>query len=231
MILDKKQDIIRCQKCNLIPLINFYLSTYDIKLLFKCRNNHEIEEDLYEYIDNKLSSFKINQEDSICLLHNEKISLLCNKCKKNFCKKCSFKDCETISIDKYTLTKNEKEIIENNIIKYKPFIEKVNKTIDEGVGTYGQERDFLKSYIEEFLKINNFLIKFAKIIYYTYIHNEKCLSYEIIQNCKNNLNFNYNDLLLDGYTRNNPDESLGQAEFFYRIFEKKDYIIILLILI
>ena len=86
MILDKKQDIIRCQKCNLIPLINFYLSTYDIKLLFKCRNNHEIEEDLYEYIDNKLSSLKINQEDSICLLHNVKISLICNKCKKIFVK-------------------------------------------------------------------------------------------------------------------------------------------------
>ena len=221
MILDKKQDIIRCQKCNLIPLINFYLSTYDIKLLFKCRNNHEIEEDLYEYIDNKLSSLKINQEDSICLLHNEKISLICNKCKKNFCKKCSFKDCETISIDNYSITKNEKEIIENNIVKYEPFIEKVNNTIDEGVGTYVQDRDFLKSYIEEFLKINNYLIKFAKIIYFAYIHNEKCLSYEIIQNCKNNLNFNYNDLLLDGYTRNNPDESLGQAEWFFRIFEKK----------
>ena len=162
MILDKKQDIIRCQKCNLIPLINFYLSIHDIKLLIKCRNNHEIEEDLYEYIDDKLSSLKINQEDSICLLHNEKISLLCNKCKKNFCKKCSFKVCETISIDNYSLTKKEKEIIENNIIKYKPFIEKVNKTIDEGVGTYGQERDFLKSDIEEFIIINNYLIKFAK---------------------------------------------------------------------
>ena len=224
MILDKNQDIniIRCQKCNLIPSINFYLSTNDITLLLSCRNNHDFEEDLFKYLDNNLSSLKNNNEDSKCLLHNEKISLICLKCKKNFCKKCSVKDCETILIDNYALTKNEKENIENNIIKFEPFIEKVKKVIDNGVGTYGQERDFLESDIEEFLKINNYLIKLAKIIYFTFIHNENNLSYEIIQNCKNNLNFNYNELLLDNYTKDNPDESLGeQVEGIFRLLEKK----------
>ena len=224
MILDKNQDIniIRCQKCNLIPSINFYLSTNDITLLLSCRNNHDFEEDLFKYLDNNLSSLKNNNEDSKCLLHNEKISLICLKCKKNFCKKCSVKDCETIIIDNYALTKNEKENIENNIIKFEPFIEKVKKVIDNGVGTYGQERDFLESDIEEFLKINNYLIKLAKIIYFTFIHNENNLSYEIIQNCKNNLNFNYNELLLDNYTKDNPDESLGeQVEGIFRLLEKK----------
>ena len=222
MILDKNQDIIRCQKCNLIPSINFYLSTNDITLLLSCRNNHDFEEDLFKYLDNNLSSLKNNNEDSKCLLHNEKISLICLKCKKNFCKKCSVKDCETILIDNYALTKNEKENIENNIIKFEPFIEKVKKVIDNGVGTYGQERDFLESDIEEFLKINNYLIKLAKIIYFTFTHNENNLSYEIIQNCKNNLNFNYNELLLDNYTKDNPDESLGeQVEGIFRLLEKK----------
>ena len=222
MIFDKNQDIIRCKKCNLIPSINFYLSTNDIKLILNCRNNHEFEEDLFEYLDNNLSSLKNNKEDSKCHLHNEKISLICLKCKKNFCKKCNIKDCETILIDNYSLTKNEKENIENNILKFDSFIEKINKTIDKGVGTYGQERDFLKSDIEEFLKINKYLIKLAKIVYFTFIHNEKNLSYEIIQNCKNNLNFNYNELLLDNYTKDNPDESLGaQVEGIFRLFEKK----------
>ena len=86
MILDKKQDIIRCQKCNLIPLINFYLSTHDIKLLLKCRNNHEFEEDLYKYLDNKLSSLKNQKEDSKCHIHNEKITMICQNCKKTFAK-------------------------------------------------------------------------------------------------------------------------------------------------
>ena len=164
MIFDKNQDIIRCPKCNLIPLIKFYLSTHDIKLLLSCRNNHNFEEDLFRYIDNNLSSLKNNNEDSKCLLHNEKISLICLKCKKNFCKKCNIKDCETILIDKYSLTKDEKVNIENNIIKFEPFIEKIKKVIDKGVGKFGQERDFLKSDIKEFLKINNYLIKLAKII-------------------------------------------------------------------
>ena len=222
MIFDKNQDIIRCPKCNLIPLINFYLSTHDIKLLLSCRNNHNFEEDLFRYIDNNLSSLKNNKEDSKCLLHNEKIYLICLKCKKNFCKKCNIKDCEAILIDKYSLTKDEKVNIENNIIKFEPFIEKIKKVIDKGVGKFGQERDFLKSDIEEFLKINNYLIKLAKIIYFTFIHNENNLSYEIIQNCKNNLNFNYNELLLDGYTKDNPDESLdAQVEGIFRLLEKK----------
>ena len=221
MIFDKNQDIIRCPKCNLIPLINFYLSTHDIKLLLSCRNNHNFEEDLFGYIDNNLSSLKNNNEDSKCLLHNEKISLICLKCKKNFCKKCNIKDCETILIDKYSLTKDEKVNIENNIIKFEPFIEKIKKVIDNGIGKYGQERHFLESDIEEFIKINNYLIKLAKIIYFTFIHNENNLSYEIIQNCKNNLNFNYNELLLDDYTKDNPDESLdAQVEGIFRLLEK-----------
>ena len=221
MKFDKNQDIIRCPKCNLIPLINFYLSTHDIKLLLSCRNNHNFEEDLFGYIDNNLSSLKNNNEDSKCLLHNEKISLICPKNKKNFCKKCNIKDCETILIDNYSLTKDEKENIENNIIKFEPFIEKIKKVIDNGIGKYGQERDFLESDIEEFIKINNYLIKLAKIIYFTFIHNENDLSYEIIQNCKNNLNFNYNELLLDGYTKDNPDESLdAQVEGIFRLLEK-----------
>ena len=54
--------------------------------------------------------FKADEEYYI--LHNEKISLICLKSKKNFCKKCNIKDCETILIDNYSLTKEEKEALD-----------------------------------------------------------------------------------------------------------------------
>ena len=74
--------------------------------------------------------------------------------------------------------------------------------------------------MEEFLKVNNYLIKLAKIIYFTFIHNENNLSFEIIQNCKHNLNFNYNELSLNNYTKDNPDESLGPSvEGILRLLE------------
>ena len=221
MIFDKNQDIIRCQKCNLIPLINFYFSTNDIKLLLKCRNNHEFEKDLYNYLDNNLSPLKNNTEDAKCHLHNEKITMICQKCNKNLCKKCSITECdEAISIEKYSPSKADKEKIENNIIKFEPFIDEIQKKVDKAVGTYSQKREFLASYLKEFLKVNNYLIKLAKIIYFTFIHNENNLSFEIIQNCKHNLNFNYNELSINNYTKDNPDESLGPSvEGILRLLE------------
>ena len=214
MLLDKNQDIIRCENCNLIPNIDFYFSTNEIKLFFKCRNNHNQEEDLYDYLDNKLSSTKINKKDSKCNLHDLKITSICSKCKINLCQKCKEshdKDCEIIQIEKYSLSKEENEKIENNIKKYEPFIEDLKKIIEEGVGTYSQEYDFLRGYIDDFLKANNYLIKLAKIIYFTFLNNKENLSYEIIQNCKNNLNFNYKNLSLENYTKDNPDEALNPS--------------------
>ena len=214
MQLDKNQDIIRCEKCNLIPNIDFYFSTNEIKLFLKCRNDHNQEEDLYDYLDNKLSSTKINKKDSKCDLHDLKITSICSKCKINLCQKCTKshdKDCELIQIEKYSLSKEENEKIENNIKKYEPFIEDLKKIIEEGVGTYSQEYDFLRGYIDDFLKANNYLIKLAKIIYFTFLNNKENLSYEIIQNCKNNLNFNYKNLSLENYTKDNPDEALSPS--------------------
>ena len=43
MSFDKNQDIIRCEKCNLIPLIEFNFSKDEIKLFLKCRNDHNQE--------------------------------------------------------------------------------------------------------------------------------------------------------------------------------------------
>ena len=212
--MDKNQDIIRCEKCNLIPLIEFYFSKDKIKLFLKCRNDHSQEEDLYYYLDNKLSSTKINKKDSICNLHDMEITSICTKCKVNLCIKCKKshdKDCEIIQIDKYTLSEEENENIESNINKYEPFIEDLKKIIEKGVGTYSEEYKFLKGDIDYYLKSNNYLIKLAKIIYFTFLNNKENLSYEIIQNCKNNLNFNYKNLSLNNYSKDNPDEALNPS--------------------
>ena len=63
MLLDKNQDIIRCENCNLIPIIDFYFSKNEIKLFLKRKNDHNHEEDLFGYLDNKLSSTKINKKN------------------------------------------------------------------------------------------------------------------------------------------------------------------------
>ena len=224
MLLDKKQDIIRCGKCNLIPIIDFYFSINEIKLFLKCRNDHNQEEDLYDYLDNKLSTTKINKKDSTCNLHDLKITSICSKCKINLFKKCEEshdKVCEIIQIEKYYLSKEENEKIENNIKKYEPFIEDLKKIIEKGVGTYSEEYNFLKGYIDNFLKANNYLIKLAKIIYFTFLNNKENLSYEIIQNCKNNLNFNYKNLSLENYTKDNPDEAISPlTEGFFLLFDR-----------
>ena len=169
--MDKNQDIIRCEKCNLIPLIYFYFSKDEIKLFLKCRNDHNQEEDLYNYLDNKLSSTKINKKDSTCNLHDLEITSICAKCKANLCIKCKKshdKDCEIILIDKYSLSEEENENIESNINKYEPFIEDLKKIIEKGVGTYSKEYKFLKGDIDYYLKSNNYLIKLAKIIYFIF---------------------------------------------------------------
>ena len=176
MSFDKNQDIIRCEKCNLIPLIDFYFSKDEIKLFLKCRNDHSQEVDLYDFLDNELSSNKINKKDSSCNLHDLKITSICTKCKVNLCKKCKKshdKDCEIILIDKYSLSKEENEKIENNINKYEPFIEDLKKIIEKGVGTHSQEYEFLENDIDNYLKSNNYLIKLAKIIYFTFLNKKK----------------------------------------------------------
>ena len=225
MSLDKNLDIIRCEKCKLIPLIDFYFTKGEIKLFLKCRNDHNQEEDLCDYLDNELSSNKINKKDSTCNLHDLEITSICTKCKVNLCKKCKKshnKDCEIIEIDKYSLSKEESEKIENNINKYEPFIKDLKKIIEEGVGTHSQEYEFLKDDIDNFLNSNNYLIELAKIIYFTFINNKENLSYEIIQNCKNNLNFNYKTLSLKNYTKDNPDEALNPStEAILSFFDKK----------
>ena len=116
---------------------------------------------------------------------------------------------------------------DNAVCKY--FLRKIayilpNRSIiiEKGVGTHSQEYEFLENDIDNYLKSNNYLIKLAKIIYFTFLNNKENLSYEIIQNCKNNLNFNYKKLSLENYSNDNPDEALNPStEAILLLFDRK----------
>ena len=210
--LEKKKGIIRCHECSLIPLINFYVSDNGFNLILKCRNNHEYEKDLSEYLEQNLSNEFKNKNDNICPLHNNKIILICKECKKNLYEKCESSHCKTESINDFSLNKKEKEDINNNIQKYEPFIKKLRKKIKVAIG-YADEPyiESLKSDIEYFIKRNDLLYELSKIIYNTYLENENNLSYEIIQNCRKCLNFNYEDLNIEGYS-SSDDDSKDESE-------------------
>ena len=205
--LEKHDEIIRCHKCNLIPLINFYIKDDGFNLILKCRNNHEYEGDLSEYLEENLSNELKNINDNICSLHNNKIILICKDSKKNLCEKCEIKDCKAVTINDFSLNVKEKENIDKNIQKYEDFIKKLRKKIKGAIG-YSDEVyiQSLNSYVKSFIENNDLLYELSKIIYKTYIENENNLSYEIIENCRKCLNFNYEELFIEGYS-SSDDES------------------------
>ena len=215
--VDKIEKIIRCEECKLIPLINFYIKDDGFSLELKCRNNHEKEQDLSMYLENSLSDQLKNPKDAICSKHNKEITLICKYCQKNFCEKCDTKECKeckTQKINDFSLTKEEKENIDKNINNYENFVKKLRKVVKVGIGfTKGLHISTLKEDLDYFIETNDLLFKLAKIIYQTYVENEKNLCYEIIQNCRKCLNFNYQELSLNGYS-GEEEESFDRHKYF-----------------
>ena len=215
--VDKIEKIIRCEECKLIPLINFYIKDDGFSLELKCRNNHEKEQDLSMYLENSLSDQLKNPKDAICSKHNKEITLICKYCQKNFCEKCDTKECKeckTQKINDFSLTKEEKENIDKNINNYENFVKKLRKVVKVGIGfTKGLHISTLKEDLDYFIETNDLLFKLAKIIYQTYVENEKNFYYEIIQNCRKCLNFNYQELSLNGYS-GEEEESFDRHKYF-----------------
>ena len=214
---DKIEKIIRCEECKLIPLINFYIKDYGFSLELKCRNNHEKEQDLSKYLENNLSDQLKNPKDATCSKHNKEITSICKYCQKNFCEKCVTKECKKCKIQKindFSLTKEEKENINKNIDNYENFVKKLRKVVKVGIGfSKGIDISSLKEDLDYFIETNNALFKLAKIIYQTYVENEDNLCYEIIQNCRKCLNFNYQELSLNGYS-GEEEESFDRHKYF-----------------
>ena len=196
---DNIQKVFRCQECNLIPLINYYLAdsndAIEQKVSIKCRNNHSEEDiDFEDFLKSYVAEEKEKGKniDSICEQHNEKIVKICEKCDLNICNKCSHDCKEVIDISKYALTQKEKDDIKENFEKFNPFFKKLKETIRSD-----------KTY-NYFYNKNKELLSFAEIIFSTYLKYEKDnnLSYEIIRNCRYCLKFKYKELSLENDSTN-----------------------------
>ena len=194
MSVDEKiQKVFRCEKCNLVPLINYYLdeseeNIIEQKVSIKCRNNHLFNNiDFDVFLSSYIKEENEKNIDSICQQHNKKIDKICKKCELNLCSKCKHDCREIIKIKELELSEKEKDKIKKNLDNFAPFFEKLKSLID--FKSYGY-----KSYFEK----NKKLLSFAEIIYSTYLKYEKenCLSFEIIRNCRFCLKFKYKELSL-----------------------------------
>ena len=195
-INDNIQKVFRCEECNLVPLINYYLAededSIEQKINIKCRNNHSIEDiDFEEFLDSYISDEKKENADSKCQKHNKKIEKICEKCELNLCNECSHDCTEVISIGKFVLSEKEKDDIKENFEKFNPFFDKLRGLIGEKA-------------CKSFYDINKKLLSFAEIIFSTYLKYEKNnnLSYEIIRNCRYCLKFKYKELSLENDSTN-----------------------------
>ena len=184
------------KSCEYVPLIHFFALYFENNYYYyyinlKCRNKHSFNillnkfqiyiNDLKERLDrNKQEANNyINMDDFIhntvkekkiyddtkCEKHNKNIENICEKCQINLCNECQHV-CDGIINIKDFLLKQEDKIELENILN---FLDKI----------FSQT---------EFNNINDDLFFLLKLIINRYLKNK--YSYEIIQNCKNCLNFN-----------------------------------------
>ena len=193
--IDETKKVFRCPKCNLVPLIDYYLENseknndfYEQKIKIICRNNHSQENiDFDDFLESYSKEENKDNIDSLCVKHNKKIEKICEKCKLNLCFECSHNCKKILQIKELYLTEKEKNNIKENLNKFNPFFENLKKI------AY-----YCDNYIY-FYEKNKKLLNFAEIIFSIYLKYEKynCLSFEIIENCRACLRFKYNQLSLE----------------------------------
>ena len=199
---DEIKKVFRCPKCNLVPLVNYYLKesedndeAYVQKISIVCRNNHSEEDiDLDDFLESYIKEVKEENKknDSLCITHNKKIKKICEKCNLNLCEECSHKCEKIIDIEEFALTEKEKNEIKENLKKFDPFFKHL-----EGLTRNCNE-------YQSFYETNKKLLNFAEIIFSTYLKNKEDnnLSFEIIRNCKYCLKFKYKELSLENDSTN-----------------------------
>lgn len=190
--------------CEYVPLIHFFILNFEQKdyyyINLKCRNKHSFNillakfkiyvEELKEKINKNKQKDKENynmddfmyntiKEDKIyddtkCEKHKKNIEKICKKCQLNLCNECQHDCNEIINIKDYLLEENEKNELKNIL----NFLDKIFSQSDSNINDINKDLFFLVSLI-----INRYL-------------NDK-FSYEIIQNCKNCLDFNYKKELIE----------------------------------
>ena len=190
--------------CEYVPLIHFFVLNFEQKdyyyINLKCRNKHSFNillEKFKIYVDNlkekinknkqkdnenyNMDDFMYNtiKEDKIyddtkCEKHKKNIEKICKKCQLNLCNECQHDCNEIINIKDYLLEENEKNELKNIL----NFLDKIFSQSDSNINDINKDLFFLVSLI-----INRYL-------------NDK-FSYEIIQNCKNCLDFNYKKELIE----------------------------------
>ena len=224
---DEITKVFICPKCNLIPLINYYLKEsedsdelYEQKINIVCRNNHS-EEDidfddfLESYIKEENNKKENNKKDSLCIKHNKKIQKICEKCNLNLCEECTHECEKIIDIKEYALTQKEKNEIKENLKKFEPFFKRL-----EGLT---QNSNNYKLFYEK----NKKLLNFAEIIFSTYLKNKEDnnLSFEIIRNCKYCLKFKYKELSLENDSTNviRAQKLPLQIELFLKLAHSDGY--------
>ena len=194
------EKVFRCNSCNLVPVINYYLygesdSDSASKISIKCRNNHyEKDINLENFLKSYLKGENNKNKDYICQKHNKKIEKICKKCELNLCLDCIHKCVDIINIKEYSLSEKEKNDIKENFNKFEPFFNKLKNTISV----------YYKDKFENYYDINEKLLKFAEIIFCTYLKYEKenNFSFEIIRNCRFCLKFKYKQLSLENDSTN-----------------------------
>ena len=198
------QKVFRCDSCNLVPVINYNLnvepdsdsdSEYEQKISIKCRNNHSNNDiDFEDFLKSYLKEENEKNKDSICQQHNKKIEKICKKCELNLCLECIHNCDGIIDIKEYSLSEKEKNDIKENFNKFEPFFNTLKKTISF----------YCNDKFENYYNINKKLLKFADIIFSTYLKYEKenNLSFEIIRNCRFCLKFKYKQLSLENDSAN-----------------------------
>ena len=199
---DEIKKVFRCPKCNLVPIINYYLKEsedggelYKQKINIICRNNHSEEDiDFDDFLESYTKEVKEENKksDSLCITHNKKIQKICEKCNLNLCEDCAHECEKIIDIKEFALTEKEKIEIKENLKKFDPFFKNLEKLIGNGRG------------YQSFYEKNKKLLNFAEIIFSTYLKNKEDnnLSFEIIRNSKYCLKFKYKELSLENDSTN-----------------------------
>ena len=186
--------------CEYVPLIHFFVLNFEeidyYYINLKCRNKHSFNillDKFKNFVDNLKERINKNKQndnqniddvmyntikedkiydDTKCEKHKKNIEKICKKCQINLCNECQHACDGVINIKDYLLKQEEKIELEN-ILNF------LDKIFSQSKFSYQNENLF-------------FLVS---LIINRYLKNEYC--YEIIQNCKNCLNFNYKEELIE----------------------------------
>ena len=194
----------KCQKFQKTEKVPFsYCRLCNLFFCNECTINHSWQHNL----------ITSNELDSMCYNHVEKFIYFCEKCNKNLCSKCyrehnkNFPEHEIILLGKKFLSEIELSKIKNKLIKEESLIiynkEKVEKKIEE-LNNIINEIKINYEYYKEVIENKIIIIKKLLSIYNNGIRQQN-LNFEIIQNIRNTLNFNFNIdfTLTDNLIKNN----------------------------